>query len=127
MGVASSPEALLQKALQLAEASSSYVVLKGHSTAICTPSGEAYFNTTGNTGMATAGAGDVLTGMLTSFLAQGYPPLSACIIGVYLHGLAGDKAEQNFCQHTLTASDIINHLHHAFKECTQGLAQHPFL
>lgn len=127
MGAASSPEALLQKALQLAEASSSYVVLKGHSTAICTPSGEAYFNTTGNAGMATAGAGDVLTGMLTSFLAQGYSPLSASIIGVYLHGRAGDKAEQNFCQHTLTASDIINHFHHAFKECTQGLAQHPFL
>lgn len=103
------------------------MILKGHNTAICTPAGEVYFNTTGNAGMATAGAGDVLTGILTSLLAQGYSPLDTCILGVYLHGLAGDKAEQRLGQHALIASDIILHLHEAFRECSSSTSHTPFL
>nr|MDQ6903937.1 NAD(P)H-hydrate dehydratase [Bacteroidota bacterium] len=64
-----------------------FIVLKGHHTFIATPTGDGYFNSTGNAGMATAGSGDVLTGILTGLLAQKYSPLQACILGVYLHGL----------------------------------------
>ena len=69
-----------------------YIVLKGAHTVISCPNGEYYFNTTGNPGMATAGSGDVLTGIILSLLAQGYIPENDAILGVYLHGLAGDIA-----------------------------------
>lgn len=121
-GTYTSPENLLQKAIQLSTTSQTFVILKGHHTAICTPAGEVYFNTTGNAGMATAGAGDVLTGILTSLLAQGYSPLDTCILGVYLHGLAGDKAKQRLGQHALIASDIIQHLHEAFRDCSSSIS-----
>jgi NAD(P)H-hydrate epimerase len=85
-------------------------VLKGRYTAICTPEGKTYFNTTGNTGMATAGSGDVLTGILTALLAQGYSPLHACIYGVWWHGLAGDLAAKELSEESVTASDIIRYL-----------------
>ena len=71
-----------------------YVVLKGAQTAISTPEGKCYFNSTGNPGMATAGSGDVLTGMILSLVAQNYSPFEACILGVYIHGLAGDIAAE---------------------------------
>jgi NAD(P)H-hydrate epimerase len=74
------------------------------------------FNSTGNAGMATAGSGDVLTGVLTGLLARGYKPLDACIVGVYLHGLAGDLAAQELGEESLIASDIISHLGKAFCE-----------
>ncbi len=80
----------LNKTMNLAVSLRSYVVLKGAYTAICTPEGTCYFNTTGNPGMATAGSGDVLTGIILSFLTQGYTPIDAAKIGVYLHGMAGD-------------------------------------
>lgn len=91
-----------------------YVVLKGAHTSIATPDGTIYFNSTGNPGMATAGTGDVLTGIITSLLAQGYPSLHATILGVYLHGLAGDFAVLNESEETLVASDIVEHLADAF-------------
>src|SRR5688500_12280309 len=64
------------------------ILIKGHHTFIATPTGASYFNSTGNAGMAKGGSGDILTGILTSLLAQGYSPEQAAIFGVYLHGLA---------------------------------------
>lgn len=93
-----------------------YIVLKGHHTLIATPGGKGYFNSTGNAGMATAGAGDVLTGIITGLLAQNYSSLNSCLLGVYLHGLAGDIAAEKLSQEALIAKDIIDNLGEAFKE-----------
>ena len=90
------------------------VVLKGAHTSITTPEGKVWFNNTGNPGMATAGSGDVLTGMLLSLLAQGYLPENAAILGVFLHGLAGDIAAGESCYESIIASDIINCIGKAF-------------
>ena len=90
------------------------IVLKGHHTFIAMPGGKAYFNTTGNAGMATAGSGDVLTGIITGLLAQSYPPTEAALLGVYLHGLAGDIAAERLSQEAMIASDIIENLGAAF-------------
>lgn len=92
-----------------------YIVLKGHYSFISTPDGRGYFNSTGNAGMATAGSGDVLTGILTGLLAQGYTPLESCLLGVYLHGLAGDIAADEYSQEALIAGDIIECIGGAFK------------
>lgn len=91
------------------------LILKGGYTSIHFPDGNTWFNTTGNPGMATGGAGDVLTGILTGLLAQGYSPQDAAVLGVYLHGLAGDIAAQNKSQWGMLAGDIIRHLGDAFK------------
>ena len=104
----------LTKALQLAERLQGFVVLKGHYTAICMPDGRVAFNTTGNAGMATAGSGDVLTGIITALLARGYKQREACMLGVFLHGLAGDMAAQDIGEESLIASDIIDYLPKAF-------------
>lgn len=93
-----------------------YLILKGANTAIATPEGSCHFNNTGNPGMATGGSGDVLTGILTGLLAQGYSPLDASQLGVYLHGLAGDFAAQDLQQEALLAGDITNHLGKAFQQ-----------
>ena len=106
----------LMKARQLAERLQGYVVLKGHHTAICMPDGHIAFNSTGNAGMATAGSGDVLTGILLGLLARGYERREACLLGVYLHGLAGDLAAQELGQESLMASDLIAYLPKAFLE-----------
>lgn len=91
-----------------------YIILKGAYSAIATPDGKVYFNSTGNPGMATAGSGDVLTGMLTAFLAQGYSTLDSCITGVYLHGLSGDIASGKNNISPLIAGDIIDNIVEAF-------------
>ena len=104
----------LTKARQLAERLQGYVILKGHHTAVCLPDGHVTFNTTGNAGMATAGSGDVLTGIILGLLARGYQQREACILGVYLHGLAGDLAAQDLGEESLMASDIIQYLPKAF-------------
>lgn len=83
------------------------VVLKGAHTAVVLPNGQIHFNSTGNAGMAKGGSGDVLTGMITSLLAQGYFPDHAAIIGAYLHGQAGDIVAANKGQNAIIASDII--------------------
>ena len=93
-----------------------YTVLKGAHTATCFPDGTIYFNSTGNPGMATAGSGDVLTGIITGLLAQGYSPGKSAVIGVYLHGLAGDLAAQKFGQEGLIAGDIIQKIGTAIKK-----------
>lgn len=104
----------LSKARELAERIQGYIVLKGHHTAICMPDGHIAFNSTGNAGMATAGSGDVLTGIITALLARGYDRARACVIGVFLHGLAGDLAASELGEESLIASDIIRYLPKAF-------------
>ncbi len=90
------------------------VVVKGAHTSITFPNGEVYFNSTGNPGMATGGSGDVLTGIILGLLAQSYSPEDASLIGVYLHGLAGDLAADKFSQQAMIAGDIIELLGAAF-------------
>ncbi|WP_159520867.1 NAD(P)H-hydrate dehydratase [Sunxiuqinia indica] len=90
------------------------VVLKGAHTCITTPSGEVYFNTSGNPGMATAGSGDTLTGILLGILAQDYTPLETAQLGVFIHGLAGDLAAKEIGEVSLIAEDLIQHLGKAF-------------
>ncbi|MBK7094149.1 MAG: NAD(P)H-hydrate dehydratase [Saprospiraceae bacterium] len=92
-----------------------YIILKGRYTAIASPESILYFNSSGNAGMATAGSGDVLTGMITSLLAQGYTPLDSCLIGVYLHGLAGEIGTSHMGMSSLIASDIIDNIGNAYK------------
>jgi len=96
------------------------IVLKGHHTAIITTEGECWYNLTGNAGMATAGAGDVLTGIITGLLGQKYEPHHAAMLGVYLHGLAGDIAAKQNSQEALIAGDIIAHLGKAFLTLSTG-------
>ena len=94
------------------------IVLKGAYTATAMPNGTVFFNNTGNPGMATAGSGDVLTGMILSLLAQRYTPEEAAVLGVYLHGLAGDFAADAFSQEAMIASDITNNIGKAFSSIT---------
>jgi NAD(P)H-hydrate epimerase len=91
-----------------------YLVLKGAHTCICGPDGICWFNTTGNPGMATGGSGDVLTGLILGLLAQKYHPLEACLLGVYLHGLAGDLAAKKIGMESLVAGDIVRKIGKAF-------------
>jgi len=104
----------LMKARELSAHLQVYILLKGHHSALCLPSGKVWFNTTGNAGMATAGSGDVLTGIITALLARGYTPENACIVGMYLHGLAGDLAEKTLGRESIVAGDLIAHLPKAF-------------
>lgn len=105
------------------EASRQYhtiIILKGAYTHIFCPEGEIYVNSTGNPGMATAGSGDVLTGIVSALLAQQYNPKEAAVLGTYIHGMAGDKALQDQSMESLVASDIIEHLGEAWKEISAG-------
>ena len=86
------------------------IVLKGAHTAITFPNGTCFFNSTGNPGMATAGSGDVLTGMILSLLAQRYSPEESALLGVYLHGKAGDKAAKEIGENAMIARDIIGEI-----------------
>jgi NAD(P)H-hydrate epimerase len=106
----------LTKACNLAERMQAFVLLKGHHSALCMPDGHVIFNSTGNAGMATAGSGDVLTGIITGLLARGYKQQEACLIGMYLHGLAGDIAVRDIGEESLIASDLIHYLPKAFKK-----------
>ena len=105
----------IQTALAKAKEYNIIVVLKGAYTFIATPGGMGYFNSSGNPGMATGGTGDVLTGIITGLLCQEYPPEHAAILGVYLHGTAGDIAAGAFSQQSLIATDVIDKLGDAFK------------
>jgi NAD(P)H-hydrate epimerase len=92
-----------------------YIVLKGAHTAITTPDGRCYFNSTGNPGMATGGSGDVLTGIIAGLQAQGYSALESCLLGVYLHGLSGDIAASEEGYEAMIANDIILNLGKSFQ------------
>ena len=109
----------LMKARDLAQRIQGYVLLKGHNTSLCLPDGHIMFNPTGNAGMATAGSGDVLTGIITGLLARGYKQEDACVIGMYLHGMAGDFAARELGQESVIASDLIQYLPYAFKRLNE--------
>lgn len=95
------------------------VVLKGHRTVVADPDGRVYINTTGNAGMAVGGSGDVLAGMIASLAAQGLSPWDAAKCGVYLHGLAGDRAAARLSQHAMLPTDMIGELGALFLQLEQ--------
>jgi ADP-dependent NAD(P)H-hydrate dehydratase / NAD(P)H-hydrate epimerase len=102
-------------ALQKAKELNVIIVLKGHHSFIATTDNKAFYNSTGNAGMATGGSGDVLTGMLTGLLAQGYSSIETAILGTFLHGKAGDIAAEQRSMESMVAGDIIEALGTAFK------------
>lgn len=104
----------VEKAREQARERQCVIVLKGHYTYIAMPGGKGYFNSTGNPGMAKGGSGDVLTGIITGLLSQGYSPGEAALLGVYLHGLAGDLAASDWSQESMLASDLTDCLGEAF-------------
>lgn len=95
---------------KLAATLKSIVVVKGAHTMVCLPDGMCYFNSTGNSGMAKGGSGDVLTGYITGLLARGCTAKQAAILGVYIHGLAGDKAAEKYGLEAMNSKDIIDFL-----------------
>lgn len=86
------------------------VVVKGAHTMVCLSDGTCFFNSTGNSGMAKGGSGDVLTGYITGLLARGYSSEHAAILGVYTHGLAGDKAAERYGCEAMNSKDLIDYL-----------------
>ncbi len=110
---------VIKKKLELAPAFAQehgvYLVLKGYRTLVCTPDGRTFVNPTGNPGMATGGSGDVLSGMIASFLMQDKDALQASLAAVYLHGLSGDRAAEKMGERALVASDLVRFLPAALK------------
>lgn len=104
----------LEKQKKLANENNIIVLLKGAFSNIATPEGNVYFNSTGNPGMATAGSGDTLTGIILGLLSQKIPPKDAIILAVYLHGLAGDLAAAKVSENAMVAGDILKFLGEAF-------------
>jgi len=115
-GTESTDFRLMQEQKDFAVRHRCVVVLKGAHTSVALPDGRVFFNSTGNPGMATGGSGDVLTGMITSLLAQGYDPSGAAVTGVYLHGLAGDIALRIHSEESVIAGDILMNIGRAFRE-----------
>lgn len=105
-----SSEARLIKAIDVCRRHNIVIVLKGHYSATVRADGKVFFNSSGNPGMATGGSGDVLTGVIVSLMAQGYPSELAAVAGVFIHGLAGDMAAARHGQWGLTAGDIADTL-----------------
>ena len=122
-GSCDSPLQRVYKALELSQTHQWTIVLKDHHTLIACPNGTGYVNCSGNPGMATGGTGDVLTGVITGLLAQGYAPETAARLGVYIHGRAADLALQEQSPESLIASDLFLELGTAFKELTSGIVQ----
>lgn len=108
-------EARLVKAIEVARMHNIIIVLKGHYTSIVRPDGLVYFNSSGTPALATAGSGDVLTGVIASFMAQGYSPEVASLLGVFIHGLAGEIAAETDGTYGVTASDIAANIGRALK------------
>lgn len=104
-----------RRALEAARKFQLVVVLKGHHTVVASPEGKVAVNQTGNPGMATAGSGDVLTGVVAAMMGQGLQPFEAAAFGVFVHGLAGDLAARKMGQISLVAGDILDALPLAFK------------
>ena len=105
----------LETAAEAAERYQSIVILKGAHSIISLPSGESWINLTGNSGMGTAGTGDVLTGVIAALIAGGTQPLEAARQGVYLHGLAGDLAAEAMGETGMMARDILDRLPEAIR------------
>lgn len=103
-------------ARSFARAHGCILVLKGHRTIIATPEGNALVNTTGNSGLAKGGSGDVLTGIIASLLAQGATAVQAAALGVWMHGRAGDLAAEELTEYAMTPADVISNLPKVFWE-----------
>ena len=102
-------------ALKIAVSYNSIVVLKTHRTLVVAPSGKKYINATGNSSMAKAGSGDVLTGIISGLIAQGMDMFEAACLGVYLHGLTGDLAKNELTEYSVMAEDLISFIPNAIK------------
>lgn len=109
----------LAKARDMAQRQQIYILLKGHYSALCQPDGTVIVNSTGNAGMATAGSGDVLSGIIVGLMARGYTTAEAAVVGMYLHGLAGDIAAETMGMESLIATDMITALPRAFEQLKQ--------
>lgn len=118
VGDFSSDYEALQKQIEFAQTTRCVVVVKGAYTRIVSPEGKVYFNSTGNPGMATAGSGDVLTGIVLGLLAQGFDPVDAAVAGVFVHGLAGDLAAAKKSEYALVAGDLVRYLGKAIRSLT---------
>ncbi|HLW06965.1 MAG TPA: ADP/ATP-dependent (S)-NAD(P)H-hydrate dehydratase, partial [Marinilabiliaceae bacterium] len=105
----------MQKAVEFCKLFKVILILKGAYTTVVLPDGHCHFNSTGNEGMATAGCGDALTGVILALLGRGLKPRDAALLGVYLHGLAGDLAAEECGQDGLITSDLIDKLGDAFR------------
>ena len=116
VGKCSSDHERLMRARELAVRQGIVLVLKGAHTAICAPDGMLFFNGTGNPGMAKGGSGDALTGIITSLRAQGLDPLSAALLGVYAHGMAGDLAADQLGMDGMLPTDLIERLPQVWKK-----------
>ena len=114
-GIWSTEEECAGKLINFSRILDCILILKGHETKIACPDGKLFVNTTGNPGMAKGGSGDALTGIITAFLAQGYTSEEASLLGVYLHGLAGDIAAERTSEFSMLPSDLIDSLSEAFR------------
>ena len=119
------PEILADKleyATRFAEQNALICALKDHETLVVdggTDERYTYINKSGNSGMATGGSGDVLTGVIAALIAQGMQPFDAATLGVYIHGLAGDAAADDLGEYSVMASDIIDHISAVIKDCRE--------
>lgn len=113
--------ARLKLARQQASDLNIYIVLKDHNTQVVTPEGNVYYNTTGNAGMAKGGSGDVLLGIITALIAQKYGPEDAALLGVWLHGRAGDLAAKKHSQEAMLATDLIDEIGTVFLNLAEGV------
>ncbi|HPW65706.1 MAG TPA: NAD(P)H-hydrate dehydratase [Salinivirgaceae bacterium] len=113
----------IEKASDFCKKQNMLLVLKGKNSAVVDQQGNVHFNATGNQGMSTAGSGDVLTGIISGLLSVGYKPKNATLLGVWLHGKAGDKALDKESYESLIATDIIKSLGTAFKTITPNKSE----
>ncbi len=104
------------KAVEMSRHYNLFIILKGHYTSLVRPDGKVYFNSSGSPALATPGSGDVLTGIITGFMAQRYKPEVSALLGVYIHGLAGDIASRTNGQYGVLATDIASSVGMAIKE-----------
>ena len=114
-GVSGGRDTQIDEARKFAAKYGVTMVLKGAGTVVAGPEGEIYTNNTGNSGMATGGSGDVLSGLITGLMAQGYKPYDAACLGVRLHGMAGDIAAEKKSGPAMIAGDIVENIGEAFK------------
>lgn len=105
----------VEVALEFAKRLGVIVLLKGATSVVASPAGKIYLNATGNSGMGTGGSGDVLTGVITSLMAQGYEPFDAVVLGCFVHGMAGDMAKDEKGEMGMMAGDILRAIPYAFK------------
>lgn len=119
IGEWASEEEKISKVVEFTKANKVIVAVKGANTMICTPDGKLYFNSTGTPGMAKGGSGDVLTGYLTGLIARGYSPVEAAILGVYVHGKAGEKAAEYYGEEGMNSGDLVDFLAESMQELVQ--------